>query len=100
MSTQHRPGRPADIDVLDIDNTKVREQQVARLQQIKATRDAATVTAALAALTEAARNQTGNLLALSIEAMRARATVGEGSSALETVYARHKAEIRSIARVY
>ncbi len=80
---KYQSGQPADIDVLDIDNTKVREQQVARLQQIKATRDAATVTAALAALTEAARNQTGNLLALSIEAMRARATVGEGSSALE-----------------
>jgi methylmalonyl-CoA mutase len=97
---KYQSGQPADIDVLDIDNTKVRNEQITRLQQIKATRDAAAVEAALAALTEAARSKTGNLLALSIEAMRARATVGEVSSALEAVYGRHKAEIRSIAGVY
>jgi methylmalonyl-CoA mutase len=97
---RYQSGEQPEIDVLDIDNTKVRDQQIARLQQIKATRDDAVVKATLAALTEAARDNSGNLLALSIEAMRARATVGEVSSALETVYARHKAEIRSIAGVY
>ncbi|HVJ40326.1 MAG TPA: methylmalonyl-CoA mutase [Dongiaceae bacterium] len=97
---KYQSGQQAEIDVLDIDNTRVREQQIARLQRVKATRDDAVVKAALAALTEAAKTGTGNLLALSVDAMRARATVGEVSTALESVYSRHKAEIRSISGVY
>ncbi len=97
---KYQSGLKAELDVLDIDNSKVREQQIARLEKVKRTRDAAKVTAALEALTQAAKNGTGNLLELSIAAMRARATVGEVSSALEKVYSRHKAEVRSIAGVY
>lgn len=89
-----------ELDVLDIDNSKVREAQIARLDAMKAKRDAGKVQAALAALTRAAKDGSGNLLALAVEAMRARASVGEVSSALESVYTRHKAEIRSIAGVY
>jgi methylmalonyl-CoA mutase len=88
------------VDVLDIDNSKVREAQVARLRALRASRDASAVDQHLAALTAAAADGSGNLLALAIEAMRARATVGEVSSALEKTYGRHKAEIRSIAGVY
>ena len=87
------------VDILDIDNTKVRASQIERLEHIKTTRDAAKVKAALDALTEGARG-TGNLLALAVDASRARATVGEISDALEIVFGRHKAEIRSISGVY
>ena len=88
------------IEILDVDNDMVRESQVARLQKIRASRDEAKCVAALKALGDAARNGTGNLLTLSIEATRARATVGEISSALEGVYGRYQATIRSIAGVY
>ncbi len=88
------------VDILEVDNTVVREAQVARLKRIKATRDEAKVTAALAALTTAAGDGTGNLLELAVAATRARATVGEISDALETVFTRHNAVIRSIAGVY
>ncbi len=88
------------VDILDIDNSKVREQQVARLKQIRTSRDGKRVAAALGALTESARSGTGNLLALAIEATRARATVGEISDALETVFTRHRATIRSVSGVY
>jgi methylmalonyl-CoA mutase len=88
------------IEILDVDNDMVRESQVARLQKIRANRDEAKCVAALKALGDAARNGTGNLLTLSIEATRARATVGEISSALEGVYGRYQATIRSIAGVY
>ncbi len=88
------------IDIRNVDNDAVRESQVARLNKIRATRDEARCVAALKALGEAARNGTGNLLALSIEATRARATVGEISSALEGVYGRYQATIRSISGVY
>jgi len=88
------------IDILDIDNDVVREAQLKRLHTIRTTRDEAKCVAALKALGEAARNGTGNLLGLSIEATRARATVGEISSALEGVYGRYQATIRSIAGVY
>src|SRR6187551_3446296 len=88
------------IEILDVDNDKVRESQVARLQKIRASRDEAKCVAALKALGEAARNGTGNLLELSIAATRARATVGEISSALEGVYGRYQATIRSISGVY
>jgi methylmalonyl-CoA mutase len=88
------------IEILDVDNDKVRDSQVSRLNKIRANRDEAKCVAALKALGEAARNGTGNLLALSIEATRARATVGEISSALEGVYGRYQATIRSISGVY
>jgi methylmalonyl-CoA mutase len=88
------------VDIRDIDNTKVREQQVTRLASIRASRDPQRVAAALAALGAAAANGTGNLLALSIAATRARATVGEISDALEKVFTRHRATIRSVSGVY
>jgi methylmalonyl-CoA mutase len=89
-----------DIDVLDIDNSAVRESQIRRLQSVKATRDGAACTAALAALTAAAADKSGNLLDLAVTAARARATVGEISDALEKVYGRHRAVIHSISGVY
>jgi len=88
------------VEILEVDNVKVREAQLARLQTIKAARDGAKVAVALKALTEAAQNDTGNLLALSIEAIRARATVGEVSDALEQVYGRHRADIQKVTGVY
>jgi methylmalonyl-CoA mutase len=90
----------AAVELLDIDNTKVREAQVARLQAVRAKRDDATCRAALDAMTEAAASGQGNLLALAIEATRARATVGEISDALEKVFTRHRAVIRSVSGVY
>src|SRR5215470_9279065 len=88
------------VEILEVDNDAVRNGQVARLQKIRASRDEPKCVAALKALGEAARNGTGNLLALSIEATRGRATVGEISSALEGVYGRYQATIRSISGVY
>ncbi len=88
------------IDVREIDNTAVREAQVRRLAQIRKDRNAAAATAALSALTEAARAGAGNLLDLSIKAVRARATVGEISSALEAVWGRHRASTQSVSGVY
>jgi methylmalonyl-CoA mutase len=89
-----------EIDVREIDNSAVREAQVARLARIKAGRNAKAVEASLAALTESAANGKGNLLALAVEAARARATVGEISSALEQVWGRYAAQIHSISGVY
>ncbi|MBL9036389.1 MAG: methylmalonyl-CoA mutase [Rhodospirillaceae bacterium] len=97
---KYQSGQKAELDVLDIDNSKVREAQIARLERVKRERDPAKAAAALGALTKAAKDGSGNLLELAIAAMRARATVGEVSSALEQVYTRHKAEVRSIAGVY
>jgi methylmalonyl-CoA mutase len=88
------------VDILEVDNLKVREGQIARLQQIKATRDGAKVSAALDALTAAAKSGQGNLLDLSIQAMRLRATVGEVSDALERVFGRHRADIQKVTGVY
>ena len=87
------------VDILDIDNTAVRTSQIARLEHIKATRDGAAVAAALQALTDGATSG-ANLLDLAVKATRVRATVGEISDALEKVFGRHKAEIRSISGVY
>jgi methylmalonyl-CoA mutase len=87
------------VDTLDIDNTAVRTSQIARLEHIKATRDSAAVADALRALTEGARGN-ANLLDLAVKATRVRATVGEISDAMEEVFGRHKAEIRSISGVY
>jgi methylmalonyl-CoA mutase len=89
-----------DVPVLKVDNQSVREQQLARLADLKAHRDPAQVEATLSDLTNAARNGNHNLLSLSIAAARARATVGEISLALEKVYGRHQAQIRSISGVY
>ncbi len=87
------------LDILDVDNVKVRESQVARLEHIRATRDAAAWEQAIAALEAAARTG-GNLLAAAVEAARARATVGEISDAMEKVFGRHRAEVRTLAGVY
>jgi methylmalonyl-CoA mutase len=97
---KYRPDKDEPVEILEVDNHKVRASQVARLQQIRATRDAARVEAALQALTDSARSGKGNLLALSIEAMRARATVGEVSAALEQAFGRHRADIQKVAGVY
>jgi methylmalonyl-CoA mutase len=88
------------VDILNIDNTVVREAQVKRLEQVRNSRDEESCKRALEALTRAAGEQTGNLLALSVDAARARATVGEISDALETVYSRHRAVTHSISGVY
>jgi len=88
------------LDILDIDNSAVRQQQIARLKKVRSTRDDAGCRKALAALTEAAKTKNGNLLELSIKAVRARATVGEISDALEIAYSRHRATIQSISGVY
>jgi methylmalonyl-CoA mutase len=87
------------IEVRDIDNASVRTQQIARLTDVKSRRDAAKVQAALEALTKGAAGNE-NLLALAVEAARARATVGEISAAMEKVFGRYRAEIRSISGVY
>ena len=97
---KYKSDTPDQVDILDIDNTKVREQQVARLQRIRAARDPQRVAVALTALSEAAASGSGNLLALAIAATRARATVGEISDALERVFTRHRATIRSVSGVY
>ncbi len=87
------------VDIRAVDNTAVRESQIARLEHLRATRDEDACTAALQRLTEGARGD-GNLLALAVDATRARATVGEISAALEDVFARHRAEVRTISGVY
>jgi methylmalonyl-CoA mutase len=88
------------IDILNIDNTAVREAQIRRLQEVREGRDETDCSRALDALTRAAEEGTGNLLALAVDAARARATVGEISDALEKIYSRHRAVTRSIAGVY
>jgi methylmalonyl-CoA mutase len=97
---KYKPKTTDPIEVRDVDNVRVREGQIALLAKIRATRDGAKVQACLAALTEAAHSGQGNLLALSIEAMRARCTVGEVSDALETVFGRHRADIQKVTGVY
>ncbi len=87
------------IEVLDIDNDAVRASQIARLQKVKGARDQAACDAALTALTEGAKGD-GNLLELAVNAARARATVGEISDAMEKVFGRHRADIRTISGVY
>jgi methylmalonyl-CoA mutase len=97
---KYRSDEATSVDILDIDNSRVREQQVARLAQIRKTRDAERVRTALDALSEAARSGQGNLLALAVDATRVRATVGEISDALEKVFTRHRATIHAISGVY
>ncbi len=88
------------IDVLKVDNAAVRARQIEKLQRLRAERAAAAVQAKLAALETAARNRNGNLLALAVDAARAKATVGEISLALEHAFSRHKAEIKAISGIY
>jgi methylmalonyl-CoA mutase len=98
----------ADIEVLKVENSRVRAEQLAKLQQLRADRDDAEVSSALAELTRAAADSSrsgtdglgNNLMALAINAARVKATVGEISDALEKVYGRHQAEIRTISGVY
>ena len=89
-----------EINIRDINNTEVRISQVARLKKIKATRDADACAQALMLLEQAALTGEGNLLALAVEAARARATVGEISDAMETAFGRHRAEVKTLAGVY
>lgn len=88
------------VEVLDIDNTEVRDKQIALLNKIKATRDSARVDKVLAAITKACESGEGNLLELAVEATRARATLGEISTAMEIVFGRHRAENQTIQGVY
>jgi methylmalonyl-CoA mutase len=110
---KYRSDRQDPVEVREVDNHEVREQQIARLRHIRATRDEEKVRAALAAITAAAQAgvgapgaavaadaASGNLLALAIEAIRLRATVGEVSDALEQVYGRHRADIQKVTGVY
>ena len=97
---KYPPTDEAPIEVLKIDNSAVRAHQIDKLQRLKAERDPAVLQEALDALTRAADGGNGNLLALAIDAARAKATVGEISSALEKVFGRHRAEIRAITGVY
>ena len=96
---KHRPTDEKPIDVLKVENAAVRAQQLDKLARLRAERDPKAVEAALTALSNGAQGG-GNLLALAVDAARAKATVGEISLALEKVFGRHRAEIRSISGVY
>ena len=95
-----RLDEPEHVDVLKVDNTLVRRAQIQKLERLRGERDEAAVEAALTALTKAAETGEGNLLGLSVDAARVKASVGEMTSALEKVFGRHVAEIRSISGVY
>ncbi len=97
---KYRLAKEDPIEVRDIDNTAVREAQIRRLEQIRASRDADAVAAALANLEALARSGEGNLLEAAVEAARVRASVGEISEAMERVFTRHRAQIRSVSGVY
>ena len=97
---KYRPESRDEVEILDIDNRKVLSQQMERLNKLRAERDGEAVRVALDRLSEAAENKSGNLLELAVEATRHRATVGEISDALERVFTRHRAVIRSISGVY
>ena len=96
----YQTNEKTNIDILDVDNAKVRTQQLERLAKLKTERNPKEVEAALSALTEAAKTGKGNLLELAIKAARVRCSLGEISYALEVVFGRYKANIRSIAGVY
>ncbi|HWB59779.1 MAG TPA: methylmalonyl-CoA mutase [Chthoniobacteraceae bacterium] len=97
---KYRLEKEAQMEIREVDNTAVREEQIAQLNRIKAERNSADVARLLEALTHAAGSGEDNLLALAVDAARARATLGEISEALEKVWGRHKAQIRSITGVY
>ena len=96
---KYKPAKEEHLDIRDIDNDEVRKAQIARLKRIRETRDEAKCQAALEALTEGAKGD-ANVLMLAVDAARARATVGEISDAMEKVFGRHRAEIKSISGVY
>ena len=96
---KYRLEKEDEIDILDIDNAAVREAQIARLSRIRETRDEAACQSALDALRDAAASD-GNLLEKAVEAARARASVGEISMAMEKVFGRHRAEVKTLAGVY
>ena len=97
---KYKLGEEAEIDTLTIDNHAVRDSQIERLRAVRAARDEAAVQAALAALTECANGSAGNLLDLSIRAVRLRATVGEISDALEAAWGRHRADTQKVSGIY
>ena len=97
---KYRPESEAPIDVLKVDNSAVRQMQIEKLNRLRKERDPAPLKAALDALTRNADGGNGNLLALAVDAARAKATIGEISSALEQVWGRHRAEIKSITGVF
>jgi methylmalonyl-CoA mutase len=97
---RYRPENETQLDILKVDNSAVRKLQIDKLKRLRAERDAKAVTAALDALTKAAETGKGNLLALAVDAARAKATVGEISSALEKAWGRHRAETRTLTGVY
>jgi methylmalonyl-CoA mutase len=97
---KYPPADEAPIEVLKVDNSAVRQKQLEKLARLKAERDPVPLKEALDALTRAADRGNGNLLALAVDAARAKATVGEISSALEKVFGRHRAEIKAITGVY
>ncbi|MFP3921449.1 MAG: methylmalonyl-CoA mutase, partial [Dichotomicrobium sp.] len=97
---RYRPEADAEIDVLKVDNTAVRNQQLAKLERLRAERDEQAVKQALDALKTCAGTGDGNLLALAVEAARAHATVGEMTGAMEAVWGRHQADTRTISGVY
>ncbi len=97
---KYRLEKEDQLEVRDIDNTAVRDSQIRRLEQIRAERDSAAVAKSLANLTDLARSGEGNLLNAAVEAARVRATVGEISDAMEEVFSRHRAEVRSVSGVY
>ncbi len=97
---KYKLGKEDPIDILEVDNVRVRDGQIARLKAIRARRDGKAVQAALDALTSAAESGSGNLLDLSIRAIRLRATVGEVSDALEKVFGRHRADTQKVTGVY
>ena len=97
---QYQTDEKTDIDLLEVDNTAVRKAQLERLAKLRADRDQEAVTAALEAITEAARSGEGNLLELAVNAARVRASLGEISMAMEKEFGRHKAVTRSITGVY
>lgn len=96
---KYRLEKEDEIDILDVDNVAVREAQIARLENIRSTRDQAKCKAALAELSRRAA-EGGNLLEAAVEAARARASVGEISMAMENVFGRHRAEVKTLAGVY
>jgi methylmalonyl-CoA mutase len=97
---KYKPASEAPIDVLKVENSTVRRLQIDKLKRLRSERDQKEVDQALAALTRSAGEGNGNLLALAIDAARAKATVGEISDAMEKVFGRHRAEIKSITGVY
>ncbi|MBC26478.1 MAG: methylmalonyl-CoA mutase [Rhodospirillaceae bacterium] len=97
---KYKPDREDPVELLDVDDTTVRDSQIKRLERVRIDRDNSACQTALDRLTEVAKSRKGNLLASAIEAARARATVGEISQACEKVFSRHRAAVRSISGVY